>query len=264
MRITHVFLGLTLALATLSFVVPAAAQTTTPPDVVRLRDGTFLRGTISERSPTQLVIVLPTGETRTYPADQVEFAGPDDAPPAPATVPTPPQVAPPPSERMAHLRVRASEPELSLQRLQGSATVPVWTGYAAGTARIDQFGIICNAPCDVEIPEGTYQLGIAQGTGDARRAGRPVDLHGDVTLDLRYKSRRGMRIGGWVLVGVGGAVGGGLMTGALFIDGSVRDTRIPMLIAGSAVLFVGMVVGMILGLIQDSADIVVGTDGVRF
>lgn len=255
---------LSLALAVITFVPPAAAQTTTPPDVVRLRDGTFLRGTIAERSPTQVVVVLPTGETRTYPADQVEFAGPD-VPAAPAIVQSPPQViAAPPREPMARLHVRASAPELSLQRLQGSATVAVWTGQTMGSARIDQFGIICNAPCDVEIPEGTYQLGIAQGTGDARRAGRPVDLRGDVTLDLRYESRTGMRIGGWVLFGLGAAAGGGLMVGSLFVGDSILDTNLPMLISGGAVLIVSVVVGMIFAFMQDAAEIDVGADGVRF
>ena len=55
-------LSLLLRLAMFLFVQPLQAQL--PPDVVHLQDETFLRGTIVERSPTQLVLMLPTGEVR--------------------------------------------------------------------------------------------------------------------------------------------------------------------------------------------------------
>ncbi|AKF08377.1 hypothetical protein DB32_005526 [Sandaracinus amylolyticus] len=70
-----------------------------PPDVVRLRDGTFLRGIVVERSPERVVVMLPTGETRVYAATEVEAAGPAEdvlsAPAAPtADAPSSPTLAP--------------------------------------------------------------------------------------------------------------------------------------------------------------------------
>lgn len=250
---------------------PAAAQT--PPDVVRLHDGTFLRGTIVERSPTQLVVMLPTGETRTYAADEVAFAGPDVpavAPPVP--VPPPPAVVTAPRERMARLHVRTDQDSLSLQQLQGTASVTVWTGNGAGRAHIDQFGIVCNAPCDVEVPEGTYQLGIAHGTGSAMRAGAPIDLRGDVTLDLSYNDRTMTRVGGWLTFGLGTAGGSALMVASIFAGPRYcssygychNELSMPMLIAGGVVAGVSMIVGMIFAFMNDAPVIDVLSDGVRF
>jgi hypothetical protein len=53
----------------LVFLARITTRAQVPPDVVHLQDGTFLRGTIVERSPTQLVLMLPTGEVRTYPTE---------------------------------------------------------------------------------------------------------------------------------------------------------------------------------------------------
>ncbi|MDQ3033896.1 MAG: hypothetical protein M3Y87_15880 [Myxococcota bacterium] len=246
----------------------ASAQSSAPPDVVRLHDGTFLRGTIVERSPSQVIVLLPTGETRTYAAELVEFAGPD-VPAGPAIVQVP---AAAPRERMATLHVRSRQRELSLQQLQGSASVTVWTGRGSGTARIDQFGVVCNAPCDVEVPEGTYQLGVAQGTGDAARAGRPIELRGDVTLDLAYNDRSGQRVAGWLTFGLGAAAGAALLVAGIFTGPtysssfgySRRDLNVPMMIAGGVVFGVGMIVGMIFAFMQDAPSIEVAADGVRF
>lgn len=251
---------------------------TTPPDVIRLRDGTFLRGTLVERSSTQVVVMLQTGETRTYAADLVEFAGPDAQPVAPTPPPAPPpnvyvQAAAAPRERVARLRVRTTQSALSLQQLQGSATVPVWTGRVMTTAQVDQFGILCNAPCDIELREGTYQLGVAQGTGAATRAGAPMDLRGDMTLNVGYADRSGTRLGGWLLFGIGGAVGTALMMGAIFAGpaeyspygGSSHNTlSMPMLIGGGIVFTASMIIGMILAMTRDSASIDVEGGAVRF
>lgn len=250
--------------AALSPLAAASAQTPAPPDVVRLRDGTFLRGTIVERSATQVVVMLPTGETRTYHADQVEFAGPDVAP-GPAIV----QAPAPPRERVARLHVRSQQQELSLQQLQGSATVSVWTGRGVASATIDQFAVVCNAPCDVEIPEGTYQLGVAQGTGGAQRAGRPMDLRGEMTLELGYNDRSLTRLGGWLTFTIGSAAGAALIIGSIFAGPTTycgrsscgQDLSVEMLVSGSVVFGASMIVGLIFAFMQDAPSIEVASDG---
>lgn len=80
LRALVVLLGLLVA-------APSLVSAQAPPDVVRLRDGGMLRGTIAEHEPESHVsIVLPTGEVRRVPASEVLWAGPaDEMPPAGTT-----------------------------------------------------------------------------------------------------------------------------------------------------------------------------------
>ena len=249
-----------------------AAQTIAPPDVVRLRDGTFLRGTLVERSPTQVVLMLPTGETRTYPAELVTFAGPD-TPPAPAAASTPPAAPVAQVDRIAMLHVRTDQPALSLQRLQGTTTVSVMVGSRMDTAQVDQFGVVCNAPCDIEMPEGAYQLGVARGADQARRVGPPIDLRGDMTLRVGYTNRWPLRRTGWLIFGIGGAIGVGLMVGSIWAgpsepsvwDGSPEPTTSPeMLISGGIVFLASTVIAALFVFRQDHPTLEIDGSGVRF
>ena len=261
-----------LGLVLLGFSSALAAQPL-PPDVVRLRDGTFLRGTIVERSPAQLVIMLPTGETRTYPADQVESAGPtatEQVPPPPvATQPPPPptQPAPTPDARppgTARIRVWSETPGLSLQQVSGTALVPFATRYGAGVARVDQFSVICNIPCEVDLPEATYQLGVASGEDAAIRVGAPIDLRRDTSLHASYTDNGGIRTTGWILFIGGSVLGTALMVGSLFagpeecseFTGSCRATlSMPMLVGGTIVAVLSAAIGIPLAFWGDSAEL---------
>lgn len=242
----------------------AAAQLSPAPDVVRLRDGTVLRGTIAERSPTRVVIVLATGETRTYSADEVEAAGPDVSAGTPIVQQSPTIVMPlPASPPTARLHVRSSVPGLALVQLDATAFMPVFVGRR-GVARFEQFSLVCNAPCDVGVPEGTYQLGVSRGTEDPQRVGAPLDLRGDVTLELGYEDRSGFRIAGWTTLGIGLAAAVGMIIPAIFISGYGNDgARIGLFISGGAVAAASVSIGLALGLMFDirSIDVV---DGVRF
>lgn len=234
-------------------------------DVVRLRDGTFVRGTLIERSATQVVILLPSGESRTYLIDAVEFAGPElpgSVPSVPVTaLAGPPPVSGPP---VARLHVQADQSALSLQRLQGTDTVTVFTGRSVGTAYIDQFSVLCNAPCDIEIPEGTYQLGIAQGEDRAVRAGAPTFLGGDMTLKLNYNDHTGTRVAGWLTLILGNLVGGAMMVLApsagsadcSFSTGICDSTlSMPLLIGGAVIATVASIASIFLIGTRDSASV---------
>src|SRR5688572_540615 len=73
--------GGAIALGVLLFSWIAAADGT-PPDIVRLRNGGMLRGTIVELKPGETVeILLLNGETRKIPMADVEYAGPAETPP---------------------------------------------------------------------------------------------------------------------------------------------------------------------------------------
>jgi len=275
MRITLRFAAAAVLTAALCVPSLALAQTSTPPDVVRLRDGTFLRGTLVERSPTRVVVLLQTGETRTYPADAVEFAGPEAPDALPSSIPAIPQAAQipvaAPRYGAARVHVRSDQPQLSLQRLQGTDTVVVFTGRHVGTAYIDQFSVLCNAPCDIEIAEGTYQLGVAQDDERAVRAGAPILLSGDTTLDLHYNDHTGTRVAGWLMLIGGNVLGGALMV--LSIDagptdcsfGSCRNSlSMPVLIGGAVISTVASIVSIFLIGKSDSAEVEVLTNGRRF
>jgi hypothetical protein len=195
----------------------------------------------------------------------VEYAGPDTAPvlpSAPPIAPSPPPAPPAPGPRVARLHVQTGQSELSLQRLQGSANIPVWTGHTVATAQVDQFGILCNLPCDIEVPEGAYQLGVAQGVGVAARAGNPMTLRGDMSLHAAYNDHSLTRGIGWLVFGIGGLGGGGLMVGAVMV--SDESASMPMIIGGGVIMTVGMLVGILLAQIADTATISVDPSGVRF
>ena len=52
----------------------ARARGGPPLDEVTLENGTFLRGTIVERTEDQITLLLPTGAVRTYPMSEVRSA----------------------------------------------------------------------------------------------------------------------------------------------------------------------------------------------
>lgn len=67
---------LRMLLVTLAVLLCAgAAAAETPPDVVHMKNGGMLRGTISEKIPGErVVITLPNGEERTVPMKDVKCA----------------------------------------------------------------------------------------------------------------------------------------------------------------------------------------------
>jgi len=279
MRITLRFAAAAVLTAALCVPSLALAQTSTPPDVVRLRDGTFLRGTLVERSPTRVVVLLQTGETRTYPADAVEFAGPEAPAPLPTSVPVVAEAAQIPvaipvaatRTGAARVHVRSDQPGLSLQRLQGTDTVIVQTGNSVGMAYIDQFSVLCNAPCDTEIVEGTYQLGVALEDNRAVRAGAPILLSGDTTLDLRYDDQSGTRLAGWITLIGGNVLGAGLLVVSFSAgsedcsSGSCRSTlSVPLMIGGAVIAIGASLVSLFLITRSDSAEVEVLTNARRF
>ena len=221
------------AMMWMSLVLTAPAAAQAPPDVVELRNGGMVRGTLVENIPgDHVTIQIATGELRTFPSAEVLRVGP--APVAPVMTPVvvepgyPTGVAvPAPPAPMINVRVVGTSEELSLHRLTGTASVSVWTGRGVGTAAIDQFAIICGAPCDQQLPAGTYTLGVSQGNGMARRADHSIfHLDHDATLELEYESREGVRIGGWLSVAVWNLVAIPACGGRVLCRCLVRGSRL--------------------------------------
>lgn len=250
---------------TVAFASIAAAQT--PPDVVELANGGSVRGTVVENIPGDHVTVqLVTGEMRTFAAAEVARVTMGSAAPVmtPVIVPVP---TPPPLPTGIELEVvgEGDEP-ITLHRLTGTATVSVWTGRGVGTASIDAFEPICVSPCTTRIdPPATYTLGLSMGGGTARRAGHAMwSLDHDMTLGVEYESREGIRIGGWVIFGLGTAA---FLTASLVplaIDPGDTEGLLVGLSVGLGIYVVTLIPFFIMAFMNDHADIYELRDGIRF
>ncbi len=203
---------------------PAAAFPAAPapaPDLVRLKNGGMLRGTIAESGGDSVTIVLLTGETRKIPAADVSYAGPAASAPsvAPAAPPAAPAVAPAPAEHTtdngthpfavvhaAEARVDfVSEPTgSSLSRRSSTATF-AHSGYTGPAAT--GYDEICTAPCNASMPAGTHTFAVAKPGGDPIEA-EPITLPaGHSTLKSKYSDNTGARVG-VVVAGIAALAGG--------------------------------------------------------
>ncbi|MEM1414218.1 MAG: hypothetical protein AAGH15_04935, partial [Myxococcota bacterium] len=115
---------------------------------------------------------------------------------------------------------------------------------AAGSASFGQVTVIgmrrvCTAPCTADVPPGTWGAWIDVGDGRRRRVREMVDLRTG-TYRLERQSRRGVRIFGWTMIGVGI-----LTSSILFAAGAATaqpeefgdpDPRFALLFGGGIVL----------------------------
>ena len=131
LRAPKVTLFLAASLALLSLSAGASAQQT-PPDVVKLRDGSMFRGTIAELVAHDHVdIVLSSGQTRRFPLADVTYAGPSVAPASAPPSPPPPPPPPPPSGGPQPLvGMRGPRAELRLEANDSDVEFHVRTGTA--------------------------------------------------------------------------------------------------------------------------------------
>jgi hypothetical protein len=251
--------------------------------VVKLKDGSMYRGTIVELVAGDHVdIALPSGQTRRFAMSEVAYAGSasthEDTPGAATSPPAPPPPPTAPAEGSttgarapkADLHLDANEPDVQfLVRVgQGEAS---GFGYAWGgggfvsfVGHSREYAVICTAPCDGELPNGTHRLALSLHGGKAIEADDPVELQGPATLHGTYESRAGTRVVGWVIFGVSLAAGTVIAitslrstqncdsTGFCFTDKTIDGTQLAL---GTGLMLVGGIVGAILGVTRDSATI---------
>lgn len=278
MRLRHLLPVAALALSALT--VAPLAHADTPPDVVMLKNGGMLRGTIQEMDPQgNVVIQLADGEKRTFPMTDVKYAGiasgapGAEPPPAPAPAPAPPAYAPPPVASPPGPPQRAPQPPqgnyggsqplvtvhgtearlqlrgegLTFHRKAGTGS---GSGYANGqsvTIITNVYESMCSAPCDVSMPRGKYTLALSK-DGQPIEAD-PVDIQGDGTLEGTYTSRTGVRIAG-IFVVVGG-VAGGL---ALAFSGETGELGTEFYL-GNTIMLAGVIAGTLMIMTPDKAEI---------
>jgi len=237
---------------------PAPASSTPPapaamPDIVVLKDGSMLRGTIVELDKQkEVTIQLPTGKTRTIAMNEVTYAGAEaDKPKAEA-----PKLQPAQSSPQGGTADGTVRPFVTVQgkpaTLQLSANVPGGTYHlksataVAGGVTASGYQVICTAPCTATIPAGTHQLAVSEGKGDPVEAAEMTQVPGDSKVVATYTSRTGLRILGWALAGAG-------VVGGLWIMNETEDDG--AILAAAGVIGVGFGAGILLARISDKVEI---------
>lgn len=220
-----------------------AASSDPPPDVVLLRDGGMLRGTIVRSRPGESVRVeLATGDTEEIPWSDVRFAGP--ASQAPLAAPQPSERASARDEHAGEVRVRFhSEQRLTLHHIGGTATstVSVPGTWVQAHGRADYYERIGTAPCDLWLVPGEYHFGLSIGDHGPFQT-RAIDITGPGVLEGRYVDHGALRAVGWVIFLLslaGGAVG---VTFGILGNGYSLDWV--ALLAGGSTALVGMLIGL--------------------
>jgi hypothetical protein len=249
---------------------PSAPQGS-PPDLIRLKNGGMLRGTISELVPNDYVVIVTlSGESKRFSMSDVQYAGPaaeERTYPAPAPVaPAPAPVAPAPAptrvddegDARPEITVHAEEARVSLtsepsghtfHKRTSSAVVRAGSAVAVG----EGYREMCTAPCEVSIASGTYSFGVSE-PGESPVAAEAVTVPpGRSELHATYNDNSGVRIAGGVVLAAGLVGGLGLTLASL--DGGSGELDTGLLIASTGVMCGGIVIGFALMRVSDSAEV---------
>lgn len=196
------------------------------------------------------------------------------AAPAPQTPPPAPAPAAQASGRQFTLRV-TSDDERGLRLHQVTGRAHGWvSGWGTYGGRISStaFAPICEAPCEVQVGAGQYQLGVSLGEREPAVVSDLLRLDSDMTLRLDYESRRGLRVAGWVIFGAGVVAGLGIVAAPLFTGDDLADLPTESIYislgVGVGVIVVATVVSLVMILQKDRAtaervaDVL--REGVRF
>jgi hypothetical protein len=221
----------------------AGAQTTlTPVDVVSLKDGGMVRGTIGELKPgVSVEIVAIDGASRTFAMSAVRYAGPAAGMP----------VGGDPTHGEATLQLTTPQPDVRFHRLVGREQGSADGAYGTIQATTNRYEELCGAPCELKLPVGRHTLGLSSGDGDVIDA-PPLDIpDGKSVVEGTYVSHAGRRIAA-AIVGAAGMLAGL----SIVLVGVVRsshscdaygdcsddlDPDVPTIVLGSGI-FVGSLV----------------------
>jgi hypothetical protein len=201
---------------------PSSAARTVPPDIIRLKNGGFVRGTIGELIPSESVsIVTTTGETKRYAMVDVGYAGPERDAPAiqgteTATTPSPSVVEPPkqPTVSATARPVTATSKEVTVTF---SSTPDGATFYRKANATTTLIGpntfermnqsVICTAPCASKLPIGTHALSMSY-RDSPPLAGESVRIsENGANVHGTYISRANTRLAGLITLATGFVTG---------------------------------------------------------
>lgn len=207
-------------------------------DIVRLKSGASFRGALVEHDPRGRTLLQTDQGTRDFDSNDVAYAGPSagdpsvvvtappvattsavpatTAPAAPttaaATATAPPASSAPPAVTGDAIQLNATTPGVQFHVLGGPAP-------ATGGARA-----LCVAPCNIELPAGTYRMALSRGLEPPLTVQQDVDVRSGGTLEATYGNHKSARVGGVMLIvagsivtlaGLGGLAGSGASSKAL-------------------------------------------------
>lgn len=204
---------------------PASAQAgplpSQPQDVVRLKNGGVLRGTIVELAPGDSVtILLATGETRKVLLTETTYAGPQSAAQASSARATGDGGGRTDVRPYATIQTRGAQ--LKLLGSEKDVTFHLQTAEAhAPGIQAQGFSRLCTAPCGVEVPEGVHRFGLSRPSGDVAAGGDDVSVHDGDTVRGTYDSRQGLRTFGIALIPI--SIGAGVGMFALAFSSSLES-----------------------------------------
>jgi len=251
-----------------SIAARAAAQAApTAPDLVRLRDGGLLRGTIAELSAgDHVTIVLLTGETRRVAAADFSFAGPAEEAPRAGTTRTPdaatgataipaapPEDSTPPPTPPAATR---GAPSVSGARVRFRSPNGgrVIVDAAGETGAAPTFTRVCTTPCALVMPVGAYHIALTRSGLPRLTVEHLVPIEDRDRIDVDYETRNGTRVGGLVLIGIAGAAGVGIGLAPFAVAERSRDKFfLPAVVVGVAIAALGTLVGLLMHGADDAA-----------
>jgi hypothetical protein len=251
----------------------SAPASATAPDLVMLKDGGMVRGTISEMSPGEAVTIITiAGVTKRIPMSDVSYAGPADKAPkaGEAPAPTTPDGTRPfitVQGKAVPFKFVSQQPGLTLHIKTGEAEAVTWMGTPTGISAV-AFTPICSAPCDATLPAGAHQLAVSKDNGRPVVTTDMAMLREPSILEATYESKQGVRTAGWVVL-VGGLAAGAVI---MFAGTSHTTTTCPVgdyscvpdtstdlsgIYIGGGVMIGAALVGGIMAMARDSASIAV-------
>lgn len=270
---------------------PAPATAPAGPDLVLLKNGGMLRGTISELVPGETVtIVTAAGKTREIPMSDVSYAGPaDKAPTGIETKEPEPREEPETKDQeeagtddedkddedepKPYVTVYAKRAKLQLESKPEGLTFYREAASAEGTGSGSAAGYerLCTAPCKIALPAGTETLAISDADGVPRKA-RPVTLRPTDTVVRGYfESRSSERTFGWILLAATVGASGYLVYDSFKTEQlcgnsvcvEASSVSAGELAAGLIVLGAGIPVGIYFGVLPDKAHVEVAARPAR-
>lgn len=248
-----------------------------PPDVVVLKSGGMVRGTISEMDPAgDVVIRTTTGKLRSFAMSEVEFAGPKERMPTGSRKPAasgdekpkrkPMRTEPRVNADAVEVNLRANLPEVTFHLKMGSANFEGlgqgWTANGglmttAVSGSSNSYAVICTAPCTATLPAGTHRLALSLEGGKSIEAEQSVTLDGPAQVEGTYSSNSGVRTAGWVIGIAGGLAGLGMMFAA-FPSSDPDDEESgdsTLMLAGTGVAIASFITAWIMISVDDDADV---------
>ncbi len=164
---------------------------------------------------------------------------------------------------MARLQLRANVPQttfhLMTSQLTSSATGFVWARRGHETFHTESSTYVsrplCTAPCDVNVPQGSYAIGLSSGQ-DPPLFGSAVNVDGPMELTGHYESRSYLRWTG-AFVAVASLVAGLAIAFQHPTDCSSGScmTELPHVGLGLGIIVGGVLMGVILGTRPDVASV---------